>query len=113
MTAPTIAAGQCWVVLEREGVPDEWLHRVSSLAVLRLVPHEIARLLDCASSGEALSAQDRELADALLAGRSVPAIARSLGISPRSVQRRIARLRDRLSVTSTEQLVAALVRMGL
>lgn len=45
-------------------------------------------------------------------GLSARVIARQLGISPRSVHRRTARLRDSLGVGSTAELAAELSRRG-
>lgn len=103
---------QCWVMLDRRAVPANLTARVTSLAVLSLLPHEVGRLLDCTAPDDRLTEEERALATALVAGQPLPAIARQMGVSTRSVHRRIAQLRDRLSAQSTEHLAATLVRMG-
>lgn len=112
----TLHAGRCLVLLDPDLLPEAWSDRISPLAVVPLMPQEVARLLDHAGgeagSEDRFSTDDRRLAEALVAGKAVPVIARAMCVTPRSVQRRIARLRNQLSVSSTEELVATLVRMG-
>lgn len=112
MRAQPRPASQCWVLIDRDAVPAELDDRVTSLALLSLLPQEVERLLECTVLSVEFSDEERALARALIIGSPLPVVARELGISPRSVHRRIARLRERMGAPSTESLVATLVRMG-
>lgn len=63
-----------------------------------------------ATIGRVLSAEDHELLDQLLLGRTDESIARALGVSVRTVQRRAAALQHRLGVSGRFQLG---LRVGL
>lgn len=63
-----------------------------------------------APAGRALSADDHELLDQLLLGRTDESIARALSVSVRTVQRRAAALQHRLGVSGRFQLG---LRVGL
>lgn len=59
-----------------------------------------------------LSPLEEELVAFVAEGLSTKAIASHLGLTPRTVERRLARLRDRLGLSSTAELTALLARMG-
>jgi DNA-binding CsgD family transcriptional regulator len=61
---------------------------------------------------DALPRSDRVIVGMLMAGLTDAAIARNLGVSPRSVRRHVAALEERAGVTTRFALGAAAVRLG-
>jgi len=61
----------------------------------------------------ALTAREREVLAALVAGKSNKVIARDLGLSPRTVEAHRAALMDRLSVTSLAEAIRLAVAGGM
>lgn len=77
-----------------------------------LLPDEAADVLIAGRAAPEVDAEEAGLLSLVAEGLSNAAIARELGISPRSVQRRLARLQDRLGVTSKSELAVSLARQG-
>lgn len=66
-----------------------------------------------APEGPALNAGDVQLLALVASGLAPDAVARRLGVSSRTVRRRLARICDRLGVASPVQCVVWAVRRGL
>jgi DNA-binding CsgD family transcriptional regulator len=80
------------------------------VAAIRLLPNEAAALV---GKAEVLEAPDEPEFLALVAsGLAAEAIARRVHSAPRSVYRRLARLRNHFGVQTTAELVAELSRRG-
>ena len=91
-------------------VPKEWQERATLSALIRLRPDEVAAIV-----GKAELSQEPDEAEflALVAsGLSAESIARRVHSAPRSVYRRLARLRSHFGVQTTAELVAELSRRG-
>jgi LuxR family maltose regulon positive regulatory protein len=63
--------------------------------------------------GESLSTREQEVLDHLVQGRSNREIARSMGISPQTVQTHIRNLHAKLDVGSRLEAVTKALRLGL
>ncbi len=90
------------LLLPAAEVPRAWAERVLPLAVVQVGPAEagdtVAPML-VADPGW-LSPAERRLAEMLRAGWSTVRMAAALGVSARTVQRRVAALRRRVGVSS-------------
>lgn len=95
-----------------ERVPEEWRTRAIDGVVVALLPGEVEAVLDSGIPSSQLSTEDVEMAHMVAAGLSARKIARGLGISLRSAERRIARLREICGVATTGELIALLARRG-
>lgn len=93
-------------------LPSRWQGRAVELVMVPLLPDETAEMLQGEAKGPRLSPADEALVELLAGGLSADAIATRLGITRRSVQRRIARLRDDVGVTTTAELVSFFARRG-
>lgn len=93
-------------------VPPHWQSRAVDLVMVPLLPDEAAQMLQGGAEGPRLSPADQALVEFLAGGLSADAIATRLGLTRRSVQRRIARLRDDVGVTTTPELVSFFARRG-
>jgi DNA-binding NarL/FixJ family response regulator len=62
---------------------------------------------------DSLSPREREVLDLLVAGRSIPALALSLHISPSTAKTYVARLYEKLGARNRAEAVMAAVRLGL
>lgn len=62
---------------------------------------------------DSLSPREREVLDLLVAGRSIPALAGSLHISPSTAKTYVARLYEKLGARNRAEAVMAAVRLGL
>lgn len=98
--------------LALDDVPDRWKSRVQTVALVPLLPDEAAQVLRAGYAEARVHPDDEDLARLLSAGASVERIANELGVTVRSVYRRLARLRTMFEVSSTAELTAALTRMG-
>lgn len=85
--------GQAWVIMDRVSVPPRWADRATDVALIPLLPDESADLLN----GHPISRMDcadEELLRLIGQGLSSRSMAGRLGVSERTVDRRIARLKD-------------------
>ena len=99
-----------WLFLDPGSVPEEWQERATLMACIRLLPDEAAAL---AGRTDGVPHPDESEFLALVAsGLSAESIARRVHSAPRSVYRRLARLRDHFGVQTTAELVAELSRRG-
>ncbi len=101
-----------WVFLNPAAVPDRWAARAVPMAMVALTAEESLRLLDDAPVEQDPLAQDADLMRLVARGLSAEVIARRLGIAPRSVYRRLARLRGAFGAASTVELATELARRG-
>ena len=99
-----------WLLIDPEAVPERIRDRVIPLAAVVLTPQELSAL---EIEPSLLDPADRQLAELLTAGHTIRVIATELGVASRSVERRLARMRERLGVDSTAALIAELARRGL
>lgn len=99
-----------WVFLHPDSLPPRWNSRATPAYFVPLLPDEAPLIL---RAGETQS-DDKEEALLRLAARGETgiAIANALGISHRSVQRRLRRIRERCGVSSKAELAAYLARRG-
>ncbi len=100
-----------WLFLRPEAVPDRWRDRTIPMVAVPLAPGEMAQFLADGAPRE-LGSEEEELIRLVGRGLSVRAMALELGITPRSVQYRLARLREKFGVKSTTELVAEAARRG-
>lgn len=100
-----------WVFVHPDAVPDRWRGRAVPMAAVPLVPGELAGLLGDGAVPE-LEPHDERILRLVARGLSARAMARELGVTPRSIQYRLARLRERFEVGSTAELVAEAARRG-
>ena len=66
-----------------------------------------------ASTGPALSTEERELVERLLAGQSLGQASNAMHMSRRTADRRLAAARQALGVTTTAELLGAAARSGM
>lgn len=83
------------------------------MSLVSLSSDEAERILAAAPGLPELSEEETEVAALIAKGMGVAAMARELHMTRRTVERRIQRLRTRLGVRSTAELVALLARRGL
>ncbi|MBW3663125.1 MAG: LuxR C-terminal-related transcriptional regulator [Actinobacteria bacterium] len=101
-----------WVLLARDTVPHRWRGRSTPVSLVAITPDEAAAFSDDRVVHPSLSPEDELVLSLLLAGETITAIARQLRISPRSVQRRLVRLRNAFNAASNADLVVAAARAG-
>ena len=65
------------------------------------------------AGAEGLSARELEVLGWIAAGRRVADVAATLGLSDRTVENHLRRIRNRLRVTTTAQAISAAIRSGL
>lgn len=99
-----------WFFFHPDAVPPRWKERGRPAVFVPLLPDEVAELVEGGFAGGPDA--DERLMVLIAQGVSTDDIARSLGLSSRSVQRRIARLRRHHGATSKEDLGRRLARLG-
>ena len=100
------------VAVDPGQVPEPWRGRAELVALIRLDDGEALRLFESLSPPTDLP-EDEEFLRLVASGHPTRDIARLLGLSRRTVERRIADLRERFEVETTPQLVALLTRRGV
>ncbi len=101
-----------WLFLDRHAVPERWRERAVEVLLVPRLPAEAEQVLEGNRGSPEIAPEDERLASLVARGIPVPEIATELGLTPRSVERRLARLRDQLGVGSTAELVAFLSQRG-
>lgn len=110
---PDVTAPQGgWLLLEPGAVPERWRGRMRHVAMVPLLPSEADGLLAGRPASPALDPSDEAIARLVARGLSVIAIAAELGMSTRSVQRRLVRLRELLGAESKAELAGLLAAKG-
>lgn len=93
-----------------DAVPEHWRSRAVPMALVPLLPSEARSILEGPQA--TIAPEDEDLLRLAARGLTGADIARELGISLRSVERRLARLRRDLGVDSTAELAAFLSKRG-
>jgi DNA-binding NarL/FixJ family response regulator len=93
-------------------LPEPWRDRAVAVWLLPLTPLETSNLLHETTLRSQLSPGDAEIATLLAGGLTPSAIATRTGKSPRTIHRRLAKLRELLNTTSTAELAIILARRG-
>ena len=101
-----------WVLVSEEDVPARWKGRAVPMSLIPLLPEEADGILRTGWTDALASPEDEAVARLAARGASANDIARELHMTPRSVYRRLARLRDRLGARSSAELVARLTEHG-
>jgi DNA-binding CsgD family transcriptional regulator len=101
-----------WVLLPEAAVPERWRSRAIAMWLVPLLPDEAEQILEEGRAEPGMTPAEEAVACLVARGMTVDAIARQLRISPRSVNRRLASLRERIGVASTAELAAALASRG-
>jgi DNA-binding CsgD family transcriptional regulator len=104
------AGGGGFLFLDPAQVPEEWQARATLSACVRLLPDEVAAIVGRADGIQ--GPDDAEFLSLVASGLSAESIARRVHSAPRSVYRRLARLRGHFGVETTTELVAELSRRG-
>lgn len=103
---------RAWVLLSPETIPERWRGRATTVSLVPLLPREAQQLLREGRVMPEVPEQEEAVARLAARGLKASSIARMLGVSPRTVHRRIARLRERLGIGSSTELAAELARRG-
>lgn len=98
-----------WVLIEADAIPPTWAKRARKIALVPLLRGELESL---SIQADPLDDRDRQVAELLVQGRPISGVANQLGITSRTVERRLTGLRRRYGVDSTAQLIAELARQG-
>ena len=103
-----------WVFLQSSvaELPDRWRQRAVAVWLLPLSPDEMDTLLEENRLLPTLAPRDAEIATLLVAGLPPSVIARRVGLSSRTVHRRLAALRERFGTGSTMELALLLAKRG-
>lgn len=101
-----------WVILSPEAVPEVWASRAVPMMLVPLAPSEAAHLFSNSPVQRDVAPADLPLIRLLARGHSATESARALGISPRTVNRHVARLRDEFDASSLQELATELARRG-
>jgi DNA-binding CsgD family transcriptional regulator len=108
----TYEAAAGWLFLQPDRLPERWRDRARPAVYVPLLSQEIAELLAGRLAGPALTGPEEHLAELVARGLGVPAIARELKVSHRTVERRMAALRERVGARSSVELGQALSASG-
>lgn len=103
---------ESFLFMDPASIPDRWSERAVPVVMVPLTPDESAQLLSDAPVMSDELGQDADLMRLVARGLSAEVIARRLGLAPRSVYRRLARLRDSFGAGSTAELATELARRG-
>lgn len=101
-----------WLLLPPEAVPEPWLSRSREVRLVPLLPEEAVGMLRGGGAPSELTGDELPLARLLARGLSAAAISKELGLSVRTVERRLAHLRDRFGVRSTAELATLFSERG-
>ena len=106
------AAAQGWLFLRPGPLPRRWRERAIQVTLVPLGPEEASELMEGSRSPMELDPMDEDLAHLTAQGLTVTAMANRMSLSARSVNRRLARLRQQFGVGSTAELAVELARRG-
>jgi len=103
-----------WLFVSDAVLPERWRDRAVRMSLVPLLPAELSSLLPETDPGgeRGLSEADARLAQLVARGRPRREIARTLGISVRTLDRRLMVLRQLLGADSLAGLTAELGRRG-
>jgi DNA-binding NarL/FixJ family response regulator len=105
-------AARVLVLVSPDQVPGAWAERGVPLILLPLLPDEAKQLLGGTPVAPAADRWELSMIQLVASGTSIERIARELCVAPRTVYRRLARLRRRYGVATTDELRAALLSSG-
>lgn len=100
------------MILSAGAVPDAWRSRVIPMVLVPMTPSEASQLLSGAAVEQDITAADLRLVRLVARGHGVAEVARSLGVSERTVYRHVARLSERFAVSTIQELATELARRG-
>jgi DNA-binding CsgD family transcriptional regulator len=114
LAAPAARTGDAegWVLMTPADVPNRWRDRAQLMYWVPVTPQEAERLLAHGSTQLHLSLEEEQVANLVADGVSAGDIAKRIYTTPRTVFRRIARLRDVFAATTTHELASRLARRG-
>lgn len=101
-----------WLLLSPEAVPEPWRSRGREVRLVPLLPEEAAGILRGEGAPSELTGDNVAVSRLLARGLSAASISKELGLSVRTVERRLADLRDRFGVGSTAELATLLSERG-
>ena len=105
-------SAETWLLIESDDVPEQWSRRSMRITVIRLAPDEAKRVLSNDHAGPMIGPDHEELAHLVASGLSVSEMSQQLHLTPRSVYRRLARLRSVFGVATLNELATKLSRLG-
>lgn len=101
-----------YLFIDPESIPERWSERAVPVVMVPLTPDESSQLLGEESIESDELGQDADLMRLVARGLSAEVIATRLGLAPRSVYRRLARLRETFGMDSTAELATELAQRG-
>lgn len=102
-----------WCFFHPEAVPERFRSRAVSVSLVPLLPGEARGVLDGRAVAPEVGPEDEAIVRLAAQGLTIHTIARTVGMSLRGVQYRLAGLRERFGVASTAELRVLLARRGL
>ena len=105
-------SSETWLLIESDDVPEQWSRRSMRITVIRLAPDEARRVLSNDHAAPLVGPDHEELAHLVASGLSVSEMSRQLHLTPRSIYRRLARLRAVFGVATLNELATKLSRLG-
>lgn len=101
------------MILRPDAVPDVWQSRTIPMVLVPLTPAEAREFLSDAPIEQDIAAVgDLPLIRLVARGHSAAEISRELGVSLRTVNRHVARLRNDFAVATIQELATELARRG-
>jgi DNA-binding CsgD family transcriptional regulator len=101
-----------WLLIPDDALPERWESRAMRLSLVRLLPKEAEQFLEGGVTSPAMSDEEEGLARLVASGMGAPDIATTLHMTPRSVYRRLARMRKRFGARNSTELAAMLAKQG-
>ena len=101
-----------FLFLHPDALPEQWSDRAVPIVMVPLTAEESAQVLSDEPVKPDTVAADTDLMRLVARGLSAEIIARRLGLAPRSVYRRLARLREAFGADTTAELATELARRG-
>lgn len=100
-----------WLIVT-ENVPTVWRERARTVTLIPLVPEELKSLIDGHRTQPTINPEHLPIMTAIARGMPAREIAREIGVTPRTVYRHVARLRESFNVDTLAELGAELARRG-
>jgi DNA-binding NarL/FixJ family response regulator len=100
-----------WVIAQGEHLPASWKQRAQAVYLVPLLPGEALRVLTEEAAPQ-VSERDQEMISVIARGGTAAEIADELGLSLRTAQRSISRLRERFGLATKAELVRFLTERG-
>lgn len=104
---------ETWLLVESDDdLPEQWSRRSMQITVIRLAPDEARRVLSNDRATPLIGPDHEELAHLVASGLSVSEMSQQMHLTPRSIYRRLARLRATFDAATLSELAAKLSRLG-